>query len=771
MGVNAVACESKREDEGGKPTEAGDKGGNSEVDRSAPQFVVLVLGMVFSSEKQAKELEDSSPAWRDYNRLMALQKVLPSAEIHSVTHNNHSLLTEKTSHNLNIGRRGASTLHWKLKAGLQFDAVICDYFRFPCEYMREAYEGLLTFLQELQSKGRIAPAFKLFLPNLQLLKIFKDEQLMAAFEHMHNLDVEETRQLHPLYLATDRLEKEIDGVNRFLSGYCNETELKQLDPEFPFLVCSGWVHSFGKGNQVVAKAIRNQRKEKYNRALEQRRRQIREQKGLKVKSHVRQRPVKRATRKDKSTKFVPRTKAVSVSLKRKRCVIPEPVEFFSIVERSATFFSKRLIDGRYKKTQELQDVVHRIGSNAGLEEINRPVLEQLEHALQSMPILRARLFQLLPRMEKRGAQQKVDFIRKYIGEVNRRYPPHCDVNRSFTNILVQYKNGDIPGDTVLKRIAILFSRDEDLVLGFTRLSDERVILQSEKVVLSCLSEVIGSRVKKRIRNAPCAQSEEATLLLKIKHKLNNEEAWLNVLKCFQLFTSNLLSPLELECMLSPLVPLPLLDEVNLLVASSVRTERKVPFSAEEDLLLVDAVCTWVAKATMRSMLGCIEGKARSQARIPWSAIATSMKSRTGAQCRMRWEEHLDPSINRGLWTAAEDMKLLGLYIDGCTTLHVLRTKLVGRTRRQIEARLEVIKELYKSLRNRHDSQEVNHASSKVLPSLEEVPMIPREALLEIAELLRHPAELEQFLAHFHLDFRDLSYALETNLQRHMRAAI
>jgi len=61
----------------------------------------------------------------------------------------------------------------------------------------------------------------------------------------------------------------------------------------------------------------------------------------------------------------------------------------------------------------------------------------------------------------------------------------------------------------------------------------------------------------------------------------------------------------------------------------------------------------------------------------WSTIAQNIGvgvpeflQRTGKQCRERWHNHLDPSLNKGSWTLEEDMILirahgLGLVGDGC----------------------------------------------------------------------------------------------------------
>ncbi|CAE7882868.1 myb, partial [Symbiodinium sp. KB8] len=45
----------------------------------------------------------------------------------------------------------------------------------------------------------------------------------------------------------------------------------------------------------------------------------------------------------------------------------------------------------------------------------------------------------------------------------------------------------------------------------------------------------------------------------------------------------------------------------------------------------------------------------------WSLIATNFKGRLGKQCRERWYNHLDPSIKKDPWSAAEDRHILRLH--------------------------------------------------------------------------------------------------------------
>jgi hypothetical protein len=45
----------------------------------------------------------------------------------------------------------------------------------------------------------------------------------------------------------------------------------------------------------------------------------------------------------------------------------------------------------------------------------------------------------------------------------------------------------------------------------------------------------------------------------------------------------------------------------------------------------------------------------------WRAVASQMRGRTVRQCRERWKYYLEPSINKGDWTEAEDQLLVVKY--------------------------------------------------------------------------------------------------------------
>jgi hypothetical protein len=63
---------------------------------------------------------------------------------------------------------------------------------------------------------------------------------------------------------------------------------------------------------------------------------------------------------------------------------------------------------------------------------------------------------------------------------------------------------------------------------------------------------------------------------------------------------------------------------------------KGPWTEEEDAIVREMV--------MRHGVG----------NVKWSVIASRLEGRIGKQCRERWFNHLDPSINKGEWTPEED---------------------------------------------------------------------------------------------------------------------
>ncbi|CAN0179078.1 unnamed protein product, partial [Phaeothamnion confervicola] len=74
----------------------------------------------------------------------------------------------------------------------------------------------------------------------------------------------------------------------------------------------------------------------------------------------------------------------------------------------------------------------------------------------------------------------------------------------------------------------------------------------------------------------------------------------------------------------------------------------------------------------------------------WGALSQHLPGRTSKQCRERWCHHIDPSINRGMWTEAEDGILTVAHSQIGNKWSQIAQRLPGRTENSIKIRYRTL---------------------------------------------------------------------------------
>lgn len=85
----------------------------------------------------------------------------------------------------------------------------------------------------------------------------------------------------------------------------------------------------------------------------------------------------------------------------------------------------------------------------------------------------------------------------------------------------------------------------------------------------------------------------------------------------------------------------------------------------------------------------------------WAQIATILNnsfnsSRKGKNCRERWNNHLDPTINKGEWTYEEDLTLLNKHKELGRKWSVIAKEFKGRTENSVKNRWNTLIKSFKS---------------------------------------------------------------------------
>lgn len=131
------------------------------------------------------------------------------------------------------------------------------------------------------------------------------------------------------------------------------------------------------------------------------------------------------------------------------------------------------------------------------------------------------------------------------------------------------------------------------------------------------------------------------------------------------------------------IPPDLSNKIPVLPRGGIKTK---PWTHEEDIKLMGLVEKFGVKK--------------------WAIISNFLNeefssNRKGKNCRERWNNHLNPSINKGEWTYEEDLKLLLKHKELGRKWSMISKELAGRTENAVKNRWNTLmKGFMESMQNR-----------------------------------------------------------------------
>ena len=216
---------------------------------------VLVLGMAFVTASFSSHAslhtskQTSNPYQRDRSRLMCLQAA--GYDVLTMSADREEAVCEVGRHcQARFTRRGTLDLCRRFASSwAPLSAVCMDYFRFPGEYMRQAYAGVFReVLPCLYAQGMIDQYTTVYAPYLDNTFLLGLHPLLAT--HSISAVIPVSAEHNPLYTATSHT------AQQQLGDFTNASQIQQLLPHSPF-VAIRWTERYTTSQHVTVGARRD----------------------------------------------------------------------------------------------------------------------------------------------------------------------------------------------------------------------------------------------------------------------------------------------------------------------------------------------------------------------------------------------------------------------------------------------------------------------------------------------------------------------------------
>lgn len=115
--------------------------------------------------------------------------------------------------------------------------------------------------------------------------------------------------------------------------------------------------------------------------------------------------------------------------------------------------------------------------------------------------------------------------------------------------------------------------------------------------------------------------------------------------------------------------------------------------------------------------------------VPWKKIEKQMGGRTAKQCRERWKLSLDPSINKAVWSKAEDDQLLSLQSKLGNSWSKIKDMLgTNRTENAVKLRFKCLKKREDKYKRNLEHLTLHEQNLSVNCAQLPVPILPQHSM-------------------------------------------